>query len=43
MKIKINICKNNINSGINETIYGNLSKENYKIIQLGNDGIGSKT
>ena len=43
--IKINIEKinNNINNGINEIIYGNPSKEEYKVVLLGDSAIGAKT
>ena len=46
--LKINIENNiendkHINNGINEIIYGNPSKENYKVVLLGESGVGSKT
>ena len=43
--IKINIQKININinNGINEIIYGNPSKEEYKVVLLGDSAIGAKT
>ena len=34
---------NKINNGINEIIYGNPSKEEYKVIVLGDSGIGAKS
>ena len=34
---------NNINNGIKEIIYGNPSKNHYKVILMGDSGIGSKT
>ena len=44
MKIENNIENDkHINNGINEIIYGNPSKEHYKIVLLGDSGIGSKT
>ena len=34
---------NKINNGINEIIIGNPSKEDYKIVLIGDSGVGSKT
>ena len=34
---------NKINNGINEILYGNPSKDLYKVVLLGESGIGSKT
>ena len=43
--IKMNIEKidNIYDIGINETIYGNPSKKDYKVVLFGDSGIGSKT
>jgi small GTP-binding protein len=38
-----NNVKNDINNGINEIFYGTPSKESYKVVLLGDSGIGSKT
>ena len=43
MDIEKNISSNNINNGINEIIYGNPSKEKYKIMFFGDTAIGAKT
>ena len=43
IKINIENINNNINNGINEIIYGNPSKEKYKVILLGDSGVGAKT
>ena len=45
--LKSNLEKNNQNNinniGINEIIYGNPSKNKYKVILIGDSGVGSKT
>ena len=38
-----NNIKNDINNGINEIFYGNPSKEYYKVVFVGDTGIGAKT
>jgi len=43
IKINIENIKNNINNGINEKIYGNPSKENYKVVLRGDPATGAKT
>ena len=43
IKLNTENINNNINNGINEIIYGNPSKENYKITVLANSGVGTKT
>ena len=43
IKINIENINNNINNGINEIIYGNPSKESYKIMLIGESGVGAKT
>ena len=43
IKNNLKNIKNKNNNGINEIIYGNPSKEKYKIILLGDSGVGNKT
>ena len=43
MKINIEKINKDYNNGTKEIIYGNPSKENYKVVFLGDSGVGSKT